>query len=105
MMSTWNASDKACQLREKQAAELENANKMEQQHLKGIANKKERNQVRKEEELECKRCEEEQPRKSNNTAIVSPAQPPEEVTMQINQPNPGITTLLSDMIQGNTANE
>jgi hypothetical protein len=41
MMSTRNASDKAHQLREKQAAELENANKMEQQCLKQIANKKE----------------------------------------------------------------
>jgi hypothetical protein len=40
-MSTWNASDKARQLREKQAAELENANKMEQQRLKWVANKKE----------------------------------------------------------------
>jgi hypothetical protein len=41
VISTWNASDKAHQLREKQTAELENANKMEQQHLKRIANKKE----------------------------------------------------------------
>jgi hypothetical protein len=41
MMSTGNSSDKAHQLREKQAAELENANKMEQQWLKRIANNKE----------------------------------------------------------------
>jgi hypothetical protein len=38
-------------------------------------------------------------------AIVSPAQPPEEATMHIGQPNPSITTLLSDMMQGNTASE
>ena len=76
MMSTWNASDKACQLREKQAAELENANKMEQQRLKLIANKKECNQVKKEEESEGKLCKEEQCRESKNTAIVSPAQTP-----------------------------
>jgi hypothetical protein len=42
MMSTRNASDKARQLREKQAAEMENASKMEQQRLKWIANKKQR---------------------------------------------------------------
>jgi hypothetical protein len=50
-MSTWNSSDTALQLREKQVTELENANKMEQQHLKQIANKKEQDQVRKEEEV------------------------------------------------------
>ncbi len=50
--STWKASGKACQLREKQATKLENANKMEQQRLKQIANKKERDCVRKKEVLE-----------------------------------------------------
>jgi hypothetical protein len=78
---------------------------MEQQLLKWIANKKERNRVRKEEELERKHCEEEQHCEDNKMALVLPAQPPEEATMQFNQPNPGITTLLSDMMQGNTANE
>ncbi len=34
--------------------------------------------------------------------LVSPAPPPEEATMHINQPNPDITTLFSDMMQGNT---
>jgi hypothetical protein len=101
-MSTQNSSDKAHQLREKQAAELENANKMEQQCLKQIANKKEHNRVRKEEEAERKYREEEQRGESENTAVVMPAVPPEEATMHIDQPNPGITTLLSDMMQGNT---
>jgi hypothetical protein len=101
-MSTWNSSEKARQLREKQAVELENANKMEQQRLKQIANKRERNQVRKEEQARRKRHEEEQCRESENTAVVLPAPPPEEATMRIDQPNPGITTLLSDMMQGNT---
>ncbi len=101
-MATRNSSDKACQLREKQAAELKNLNKMKQQRLKRIANKKERDRVRKEEEVESKRYEEEQHRESENTAAVSPAPLPEEVTMHIDQPNPGITTLLSNMMQGNT---
>ncbi len=52
--------------------------------------------------MECKRCEEEQRRESENTAVVLLALPPEEATMHINQPNPFITTLLSDMMQGNT---
>jgi hypothetical protein len=75
---------------------------MEQQRLKHIANKKEHDQVRKVEEAERKCPEAEQRRESENTAVVSPAPPPEEGTMHINQANPGITTLLSDMMQGNT---
>jgi hypothetical protein len=50
-------------------------------------------------------CKEEQHREGNKAALVLPAQPPEEATMQVNQPNPHITTLLPDMMQGNTANK
>jgi hypothetical protein len=83
MMATRNSSDKAHQLREKQAAELENVNKMEQQSLKRLTNKKECDGVRKEEEAERSWCEEEQRRESENTAVVSAAPPPEEATMHI----------------------
>jgi hypothetical protein len=89
-MSTWNTLDKACQLGEKQVAELENTNKMDQQHLKRIANKKERNQVRKEEESERKHHEEAQCHESKNTAIVLRAQPPEEATMHMTTPTPAL---------------
>jgi hypothetical protein len=78
---------------------------MEQQRLKRIANKKERNRVRKEEEAKRKHREEEQRRENENTAVVLPALPPEEATMHIDQANHGITTLLSDMMQGNTETE
>jgi hypothetical protein len=105
MLTTWNASDKACQLREKQATELENANRIEQQHLKRVTNKKMRDCVRKEEELECKRCEDEQHCGCAKRALVFPAQPPEEATMQVDQPSPGINSFLSDMMKGITANK
>jgi hypothetical protein len=51
---------------------------MEQQRLKQIANKKEPDRVRKEEEVEHKQREEEQCHERENTAVVSPALPPEE---------------------------
>jgi hypothetical protein len=47
----------------------------------------------------------EQRRKGDKAAPLLPAQPPEEATMQVDQTNPGITTLLSDMMKGNTANK
>ncbi len=84
---------------------MENSNKMEQQCPKQITNRKEQNWVRKEKEAECKGHEEEQLRESKNTAVVLLAPSQEEATMHIDQPNPGITTLLSDMIQGNTKTE
>ncbi len=75
---------------------------MDIQRLKRIANKKEPDCVRKEEKVEQTWREKEQCHESENTAIVSPAPPPEEASTHIDQPNPANTTLLSDIMQGNT---
>jgi hypothetical protein len=78
---------------------------MEQQHLKHVAAKKERDCVQKEEEAEHKCCEDEQCRKSKEAALVSPTQVSNIESMQVNGLSPGINSLLTDMMQGDNDEE
>jgi hypothetical protein len=106
-MTTHQATaEKACQLKEKQAAELVDAHKMEEQHLGCIAKKKERDCLRKIEEDARKQCKDEEQREKEEAAIVLPAQPPEKESMDVDhQPSPGINALLSNMMQGTNEDE
>ena len=72
-MTMWTSSEKARQLREKQAAKLADDNKMEQQCLKRVAKKKERNHLRKVEGDARKQCEHDKRLKKEEAAVVSPA--------------------------------
>ncbi len=69
-MTTRTSSDKARQLREKQATELADANKMEQQRLKCVAKKKECNRLRKVKEDARKQREEDKHCKKEEAAAV-----------------------------------
>ena len=74
---------------------------MEQQCLKHVTAKKESDGIQKEDEVECKRREDEQRRKSKEVApLVSSTQSSKMEIMQVDGRNPGINSLLADMMQG-----
>jgi hypothetical protein len=106
-MTTCQATaEMARQLKEKQAAKLVDAHRMEEQRLGRITKKKEHDCLRKVEEDARKQREDEEQREKEEAAIVLPAQPPEKESMDVDyQPSPGINALLSDMMQGTNKDE
>ncbi len=88
-MKMQTSSEKAHQLREKQAAKLADANKMEQQCLECIAKKKERGCLMKVEEDARKQCEDDKCCEKEEAAVLLSAQPPEKESMEVNKPSSG----------------
>ncbi len=103
-MTMLTSLDKARQLREKQAAELADAKKMEQQCLERVAKRKERDCLGKVKEDARKQRKDGERREKEEAAVVLPAQPPEKEFMEVDKPSPGINSLLTNMMQG-TNNE
>ncbi len=95
------------QMREKQEAQMEGIQKMEEQHLQRIDKKKERDRLckeeeeaRKQEEDENKQIEQEgQSNLENVAAVVSPY-PTDSDTMKNEAPDPAINLHLTEMMQG-----
>ena len=102
---TMRKADKAHQIKEQKATELEDANRMEQQCLKRVAAKKEHNHVQKEEEAELKRLENEQHCNSEEAPLIPPTQDSEVELMQVEDPNPGINSQPADMMQVDNDNK
>jgi hypothetical protein len=75
---------------------------MEQQRLKGVADKKEQDRIRKQEEAEQKRLEDNQCCGKEAATFLSPAQITEEDVMGIYASRLVINFLLFDLMQGNT---
>jgi hypothetical protein len=89
--------EKNRQIKERMEAEMENAQKMEEQRLKRYQKKKERDELRKREEAERKRIKDKakQTQRSSEASEVSP-----EIE-QVNRPDPKETTaILSRLNQG-----